>query len=90
MHTVNYEFLMKSEESAGCHQTLSPRVGSGHETILILHALLQLSAVDVLVESVNAFQNPLPSATASGVKATRKRGMCAALKNRLWVQNQYS
>ena len=23
MHTVSYEFLMKPEESAGCHQTLS-------------------------------------------------------------------
>ena len=32
MHTVSYEFLMKPEESAGCHQTLSSRVGSGHET----------------------------------------------------------
>ena len=33
MHTVSYEFLMKPEESAGCHQTLSSRVGAGHETI---------------------------------------------------------
>ena len=33
MHTVSYEFLMiKPEESAKCHQTLSSRVGSGHET----------------------------------------------------------
>ena len=32
MHTVSYEFLMKPEESAGCHQTLSSRVGAGHET----------------------------------------------------------
>ena len=32
MHTVSYEFLMKPEESAGCHQTLSSRVGTGHET----------------------------------------------------------
>ena len=32
MHTVSYEFLMKPEESADSHQTLSPRVGSGHET----------------------------------------------------------
>ena len=33
MHTASYEFLMKPEESAKCHQTLSSRVGSGHETI---------------------------------------------------------
>ena len=32
MHTVSYEFLMKPEESAECHQTLSSRVGSGHES----------------------------------------------------------
>ena len=34
MHTVSYEFLMKPKESAGCHQTLSSLVGSGHETTL--------------------------------------------------------
>ena len=34
MHTASYEFLMKPKESAGCHQTLSARVGSGDETIL--------------------------------------------------------
>jgi len=33
MHTASYEFLMKPKESAGCHQTLSVRVGSGDETI---------------------------------------------------------
>ena len=32
MYTVSYEFLMKPEESARCHQILSSRVGSGHET----------------------------------------------------------
>ena len=32
MHTASYEFLMKPKESAGCHQTLSTRVGSGDET----------------------------------------------------------
>ena len=32
MHTVSYEFLIKPEESAKCHQTLSSQVGSGHET----------------------------------------------------------
>ena len=32
MHTVSYEFFIKPEESANCHQTLSTRVGSGHET----------------------------------------------------------
>ena len=32
MHTTSYEFLMKPKESAGCHQTLSARVGSGDET----------------------------------------------------------
>ena len=32
MHTASYEFLMKPKESAGCHQTLSARVGSGDET----------------------------------------------------------
>ena len=32
MHTVSYEFLIKPKESAGCHQTLSSLVGSGHET----------------------------------------------------------
>ena len=32
MHTVSYEFLMKPDESAECHQTLSSRVGSGQET----------------------------------------------------------
>ena len=32
MHTASYEFLMKLEESAGCHQTLSSQVGSGDET----------------------------------------------------------
>ena len=34
MHTASYEFLMKPKESAGCHQTLSTRVGSGDETTL--------------------------------------------------------
>ena len=34
MHTASYEFLMKPKESAGCHQTLSARVGSGDETSL--------------------------------------------------------
>ena len=34
MHTASYEFLVKPKESAGCHQTLSARVGSGDETIL--------------------------------------------------------
>ena len=33
MHTASYEFSMKPKESAGCHQTLSARVGSGDETI---------------------------------------------------------
>ena len=33
MHTASYEFLMKPKESAGCHQTLSARVGSGDETM---------------------------------------------------------
>ena len=33
MHTASYEFLMKLEESAGCHQTLSSWVGSGDKTI---------------------------------------------------------
>ena len=32
MHRASYEFLMKPKESAGCHQTLSARVGSGDET----------------------------------------------------------
>ena len=32
MHTASYEFLMKPKESAGCHKTLSARVGSGDET----------------------------------------------------------
>ena len=32
MHTASYEFLMKPEESTGCHQTLSLQVGSGDET----------------------------------------------------------
>ena len=32
MHTASYEFLMKPDESAGCHQTLSSRVRSGDET----------------------------------------------------------
>ena len=32
MHIASYEFLMKPKESAGCHQTLSARVGSGDET----------------------------------------------------------
>ena len=32
MHTASYEFLIKPKESAGCHQTLSSRVGSGDET----------------------------------------------------------
>ena len=32
MHTVSYKFLMKPEESAKYHQTLSPWVGSGHAT----------------------------------------------------------
>ena len=35
MHTASYEFLMKPKESAGCHQTLSARVGSGDETSII-------------------------------------------------------
>ena len=30
MHTTNYEYLKKYEESAPCHQTLW--IGSGHET----------------------------------------------------------
>ena len=34
MHTASYEFLMKPKESAGCHQTLSARVGSGDETMV--------------------------------------------------------
>ena len=43
MHTASYEFLMKPKESAGCHQTLSTRVGSGDETkaSLICDSLLQ-------------------------------------------------
>ena len=36
MHTASYEFLMKPEESAGCHQTLSARVESGDETTFLL------------------------------------------------------
>ena len=32
MHALHNEFLMKPEESVGCHQTLSSWVGSGHET----------------------------------------------------------
>ena len=32
MHTASYKFFMKPKESAGCHQTLSARVGSGDET----------------------------------------------------------
>ena len=29
MHTISYEFLMKPEESARCHQTLSSQGGGG-------------------------------------------------------------
>ena len=44
MRTASYEFLMKPKESAGCHQTLSARVGSGDETrrVLVLFAAEQL------------------------------------------------
>ena len=35
MRTTIYEFLMKSKELAGCHQTLSARVGSGDETNIL-------------------------------------------------------
>ena len=35
MHTASYKFLMKPKESAGCHQTLSARVGSGDETTTV-------------------------------------------------------
>ena len=40
MHTAGYGFLMKPEKSAGCHQTLSSRVGSGDETRLFPEHLL--------------------------------------------------
>ena len=43
MHTASYEFLMKPKESAGCHQTLSVRVGSGDETTLPLTTPAHLS-----------------------------------------------
>ena len=32
MHALHYKFLMKPKESAGSHQTLSARVGSGDKT----------------------------------------------------------
>ena len=38
MHTASYEFLMKPKESAGCHQTLSARVGSGDKTTMVVVA----------------------------------------------------
>ena len=45
MHTASYEFLMKPKESAGCHQTLSSRVGSGYKTshtrLTLTHVLYQ-------------------------------------------------
>ena len=41
MHTVSYEFFIKPKESARCHQTLSPRVGSGHETNIVPAAALK-------------------------------------------------
>ena len=34
MHTASYKFVMKPEESARCHQTLSSQVGSGDKTSL--------------------------------------------------------
>ena len=34
MHTASYEFLMKPEQSVGCHQTLSWWVWSWDETIM--------------------------------------------------------
>ena len=34
MHTASYEFLMKLNESAEFHQTLSARVRSGDETMV--------------------------------------------------------
>ena len=47
MHKVNYEFLMKPEESVGCHQTLSSQVrgGSGHETNCTLHSVLYVHTI---------------------------------------------
>ena len=36
IHTVNYEFLIKPEESAKCHQTLSSQVGSENKTNALL------------------------------------------------------
>ena len=42
VHTVRYEFLTKPEESAQCHQTLSSRVGSGHESNLMLDSMVTL------------------------------------------------
>ena len=60
MHTVSYEFLMKPKESAGCHQTLSSRVGAGHETtpeeVVQVYGLcirtLRLPVISVLIIGV--------------------------------------
>ena len=60
MHTASYEFLMKPKESAGCHQTLSARVGSGDETI----SCQDKHFIDAFFSSFSAFASPLSRSKA--------------------------
>ena len=58
MHTVSYEFLMQSEESAGYHQTVFfSWVGSGHETTLDFGQLPKLTVTELPLDTVFT---PLP------------------------------
>ena len=43
IHTASYEFIVKPEESAECHQTLSLWVGSGHKTRLLAYTRRRFS-----------------------------------------------
>ena len=81
MHTASYEFLMEPKESAGCHQTLSMRVGSGDETNPNLLCLCPSVAQNYVHNSLSmnilncneyctsdVIQNPQVLGTSQGIK----------------------
>ena len=61
MHTVSYEFSVKPEESAECHQTISSRVVSGHETTSSNTMTTSLASQAILANQATIQQHLQPA-----------------------------
>ena len=68
MHTASFEFFMKPKDSAGCHQTLSVRVGSGDEIVFTPPSLKSFELEWLAgLEFCSIFPRPYPLTRRNGL-----------------------